>query len=437
MALKKTDLQGIKSYLALKCEKCRIKYQSMTQKIWVTFLSWPRKKRIIVTSLIVAILVVVITATNVISSYLEQQAAVKAQAAPVPVITAKANLTTAPLTLSAVGTMQAILSVPVSFDADGVLASINAKAGQQVKKDQIIATLDSTADLAQLKYYQANLVLQQASYQRMLSIKDTGAISQQMLDSQKASVVQAQAQVDQQQAILNQKTFKAPFAGVLSNITGSNGSYLAKGTAIATLVQEAPLYVQFTLPVSDRPMIELGQAVTVTSGAYVGQSFKGILSYVAPQANSDSGTMTLQATIDNPDFLLLPGMFVSVSQLVNPNRQLLTVPDVAVMTDIVGQYVFKVEGTQVRKIYVNAGESIGGLTPISSGLNPGDTVVIAGQQKLNDQSPITLLSDPSLVNQINNDTQPTNPSVKQTTDTTDTSASTDTSTSTATGAANS
>lgn len=371
------------------------------------FISWPPKKRIFWVLIIAVLVIAGLIVSSLITNYFEDRAAIQAETAPVGVITAKAKMMTVPQSISAVGNMQAILSVPVSFDAEGVLAKVYVKDGQQIKQGQTIAALDTTGDVAQLQYYQANLALQQATYQRMLSIKDIGAVSQQMLDAQKASMQQAQAQVNQQQAVIDQKIFKAPFAGVLSNVTGDIGGYLAKGTAIATLVQEAPLYVQYNLPVSSRPLIELGQPVVVTSSAYPGQAFKGILSYVAPQANSNSGTMTLQGTIDNPDFLLLPGMFVSISQMVNPNRQLLTIPEVAVMTDIIGQYVFKVVGPEVRKIYVNVGESVGNMVPVYNGLNEGDTVVVAGQQKLNDQSPITIVNDPALVQQINSDTAPT------------------------------
>ncbi|MBI5553358.1 MAG: biotin/lipoyl-binding protein, partial [Candidatus Diapherotrites archaeon] len=107
--------------------------------------------------------------------------------------------------------MQAILSVPVSFNATGVISKIYVKDGEQVKKGQLIAALDSRGDMAQLQSYQANLALQKANYQRMLSIRNSGAISQQMLDSQKALWQQAVAQVNQQQLFIEQKSFYAPF----------------------------------------------------------------------------------------------------------------------------------------------------------------------------------------------------------------------------------
>ena len=374
-------------------------------KVWKAFLNWnPRKRAIVLGSTFVGVIALLML-MNALMTYIQNKELLKAQAAPIPVITAQVHNVIAPESIEAVGNMQAILSVPVSFDADGVIDHLFVKDGEDVTQGELIATLDSRADQAQLASYQSNLALQKANYQRMQSIMNTGAISQQMLDAQKAAWQQAVAQVTQQQLVVGQKKFYAPFDGVLSNFTASAGSYLAKGTAIANLVQEAPLVVQYTLPVSDRPIIELGQAVIVSSAAYPEQTFTGIVSYAAPVASSTSGTIILQATVENKDFLLLPGMFVSVSQMVNPNRELPMVPDVALMTDIVGQYVFKVEGTTVRKVYVKVSENIGNLVPVESGLNVGDTVVIAGQQKLKDGSKITNLDDPALVFQIMGDSK--------------------------------
>ena len=397
--------------LKLKLQKIRRKYEpyfwfyyrmlrNKLNQAWRVFLSWPPKKRASVLAIVFGSVILLFILINAITTYLENEALLKAESAPIPVITAQVSNVVAPQTIEAVGNMQAILSVPVSFDVDGVVKQISVKDGQQVKKGQLIASLDARSDTAQLQSYQANLALQKATYQRMRSIENTGAISQQMLDGQKALWLQAGAQVSQQQLVIEQKKFYAPFNGVLSNFTVSSGSYLAKGTAIATLVQEAPLVVQYNLPVSDRPQIEIGQPVVVNSPAYPNQSFTGVLSYISPVASSTSGTMTLQATIQNTDFLLLPGMFVSISQMVNANRLLPMVPDVAVMSDIVGQYVFKVNGTRVQKVYVTVGQNIGNLVPVNSGLAVGDTVVIAGQQKLGDGNTIINLDNPKLTAQI-------------------------------------
>jgi membrane fusion protein (multidrug efflux system) len=312
---------------------------------------------------------------------------------PVSVIVNKASMVNVPSVLTAVGYMKAMRSIGLSFEVDGNLAKIYFNNGERVKAGDDIAELDTSVDQAQLSAYQADLQLAQATYNRMLAIKDSGAISPQMLDSSKAALLKAQAMVSQQEYVIASKKFVAPFDGVLGDFQYNVGAFLPKGTVVVQLVQEAPLIVQYSVPVFYKPEVEIGQSVQVQSPAYPGQTFKGILSYVSPQVNPDSGTITMQAKVDNPDFLLLPGMFVSIRHTLNPNRELLMVPDVAIMTDIAGQYVFKIIDDHVQKVYVKVGDLTNNLSEVSGDIKAGDQVVIAGQQKLIDGSKITIINN--------------------------------------------
>ncbi len=297
-----------------------------------------------------------------------------------------------PEAISAVGHMVAMRSVNLSFDVDGHLVKILSQDGHRVKQGDVIAELNDQSDLAQLTSLQADLSLQKSTYQRMLKIKDFGGISKQTLDQAQAKVVKAQAAVKQQQIVINQKKLKAPFDGILGTFDVDIGAYIAAGTGVVRLVQEAPLRVRYSVPASERSKLEIGQTVTVSSSAYPKKTFSGILSYISPQVNQGTGTITLEAKVDNPDYLLLPGMFVSVKQIVDPSRQLLMIPDVAVLSDIEGQYVYQViNHNSVKKVYVKTGLIERSLTAISTGLKTGDMVVTAGQQKLQDGATIKIL----------------------------------------------
>ncbi|MDO8953709.1 MAG: efflux RND transporter periplasmic adaptor subunit [Gammaproteobacteria bacterium] len=312
--------------------------------------------------------------------------------APISVIVNKATVVNVPGVLTAVGYMKAIQSIGLSFDVDGNLSKIYFNNGERVKAGDTVAELDTTVDQAQLAADQADLQLANATYQRILAIKDSGAISPQMLDSQKAQLLKARAVVAQQEDVIANKKFIAPFDGVLGDFQYNVGAFLPKGSVVVQLIQEAPLLVQFAVPVFYKSQVEIGQSVTVESSAYPNQTFKGILSYISPQVNPNSGTITLQAKVSNPDFLLLPGMFVGLQQTLNPNRELLMVPDVALMTDIAGQYVFKVVGSNVQKVYVSVGDLSHNLSEVTGNIKAGDEVVIAGQQKLIDGSKITIIN---------------------------------------------
>lgn len=311
---------------------------------------------------------------------------------PIPVYVAIAHEARIPLTLQAYGHMKALQSAELSFAVSGYILELDAHAGERMTQGQVIAKLDDESDRAELKSLEADLALNQATYERMLQIQKFGGISQQMIDSQKASFVKAQAQVEQQKVLISQKTLRAPFSGVLGIFTESKGAYLASGTPLISLVQQAPLFVQYTVPVDLKSELEVGQSVSVRSEAFPHQQFSGILTYIAPQVNQNSGTLTLQARVENNDYLLVPGMFVSVEQMIDKNRKCLVIPDMALMTDILGQYVFVVSHHRVSKVYVSVQDVIHGQALIANGLEPGDIVVIEGQLKLNSKDRVHILS---------------------------------------------
>ena len=315
---------------------------------------------------------------------------------PIAVLTAKVRKVNIPQTLTAVGTIKAIQSVSLSFNVSGQLVNIYPNNGETVKKGQKIAKLDDQSDLAVLRADKAAYQLAQATYQRMLTIRQYGAISDQTIDQQHASMVQAQAQLQGQQVLVNQKTLKAPFAGVLGNFQFSIGAYIPSGTTVVRLVQESPLEVDYSVPADQRPQLEIGQDVQVTTSAYPNKVFSGIVSFISPEVNKGSATITIAAKVDNPDFLLLPGMFVSVTQVLQQQHSEIVVPNLAISTDVNGQYIYKVVDGKAQKDYVSVGEISGNNTQVIAGAVPGDVVVVAGQQKLQPGSAVTLLNDSKL-----------------------------------------
>lgn len=310
---------------------------------------------------------------------------------PINVIVAKSKVVTVPLDITAVGHMQAIRSVDLSFNVGGRLIKIDAHDGQTVKKGQKIAQLDDQADLATLKSLQSDYQVKKSKYERLLKIKGYGGISAQVLEQAKADMISAQAALQKQQVLINQKTLRAPFSGALGSFAYSIGAYLNQGTSIVKLVQQAPLKVTYTVPDKVRSKIEIGQSVQVTSGAYPGKIFNGIVNFTSPNVNQNSGTLTVEAKIPNSDFLLSPGMFVNVSEMLDPNRKLLMLPEIAIMTDINGEYVYVVKQNHVSKVYVKVGIVRKGLAQIERGLTAGTEVVTAGQQRLSNGDPVKVI----------------------------------------------
>lgn len=304
---------------------------------------------------------------------------------PINVKVSSAVVKVIPKEISAVGHMRAINKASLSFTLAGKISKIYVAKGR-VKKGDLLVQLENKEDLAQLKSDQATLKLNTTTYARFLKLSKLGDVAQQMLEQKKEALETAQAAVQKDQAILGQKQIRAPFSGVLSTTDLSVGSYVAAGQNVMNIVQLAPLKARYSVPASLKSELEVGQNVIVSTQGKSSKKndFKGIVSYIEPNVNSDSGTITLEAKVLNKNFALSPGMFVSITEIVDPDRKLLVIPDIALMTDVRGRYVFVLDGNKVRKQYVTVGLIQNSHAAIEKGLKAGDQVVTAGQQRLYD-----------------------------------------------------
>ena len=209
--------------------------------------------------------------------------------------------------------------------------------------------------------------------------------------------MQDKANLELQDRTLDLKKLYAPFSGYLGVFKLKEGSYVAQGQNVVALRQISPVRVNYSLPSVYQSDVELAQSVEITSVALPGQKFQGLVSYRAQYVDQDTGTLALEATIKNPNFVLLPGMFVQVTQIIDPNRKLLVIPSISLQTDIDGEFVYVVEDKHMvgNKLYgvvkqrkIKSRLVANNLTAIQKGLKPGDWVISSGQQKLNDGSKI-------------------------------------------------
>jgi membrane fusion protein (multidrug efflux system) len=291
---------------------------------------------------------------------------------------------TIPKVINAYGHMDAINQVDLSFEVSGRINQIFITSGR-VKKNEVILSLSDDADQAKLKALQANLALDKSNQERAAALKAYGGISEAALEANQAKVAEDQANLEQQQALINQKKLSAPFDGVLGDMKFSVGAYVTSGQPIVTLVQEAPLKVRYAVPSSQKENLEIGQTTRVNVNH---KSYSGLVNFISPEIDTDTGTLTVEAEIDNPDYALTPGEFVEVEHVLDPDQQLLVIPSVALMTDLLGQYVYTVSTDSDQKIahkrYLTTGLIHKNVIQILKGLSPGDVVIVAGQQKVTD-----------------------------------------------------
>jgi multidrug efflux system membrane fusion protein len=221
--------------------------------------------------------------------------------------------------------------------------------------------------------------------------------------------------------MIAQKLVKAPFDGELGIREVELGQYVGSGTRLVTLTDLDTLYVNFTVPEQARAAVRTGQAVDVTVDAYPGRTFAAELTTVEPQIDPGTRTIRLQATMPNPDRLLLPGMFANARIVLPPKPDTVTVPETAVTHTLYGDSVFVVvpqdsgatatanaaaaaapagartDGQppvqKAVQTFVRTGEVANGRVAILQGVRPGDVVVSSGALKLQNGAAVRVVAE--------------------------------------------
>jgi len=305
--------------------------------------------------------------------------------------------------LEAVGSARAEKGADLSAQVSGIVKAIHFQSGAEVEKGTLLVELEAADDIAHLQALKATEALAQLNYDRDTRLVKTNAISQQTADTDLATLKSDQAQVAQQQALVGYKSITAPFSGRLGIRQVDLGQYIAPGTPIVTLQQLDPIFVDFYLPQQALAQIKTGQAVTARVDTYPDQKFSGKILAINPQVNVASRNVQVRATFANPDEKLLPGMFATVDIDVSTPQHYVTLPKTAIYYNSYGDiaYVVKAKNEEkggeeeyvAQQVFVKTGETRGDQVAVVSGIEPGDVVVSAGQNKLHNGSPVRINND--------------------------------------------
>ncbi len=333
---------------------------------------------------------------------------------PQTVATIKAPSSNWQPSINSVGSLVAINGANISAEVGGIVDTINFKSGDSVPQGALLLTLRPNNDTAVLAQLQATAALDRVNYQRDVKQLKADAVSQATVDSDQAALQSAVAQVQAQQALMDEKQIRAPFAGTLGIRQVDIGQYLSAGTQIVTLQQLNPLFVDFYVPQQALAQIRTGQKLTVDVDAFPGEDFSGEI--VAINAAIDTATRTVQvrALLQNDKLLLRPGMFATVNIGVGQPQNFVTLPQTAITYNPYGDTVYTVapgkgaDGKQeliAQQKFVQIGDTRGDQVAITKGINAGDEVVTAGQLKLRNGVSVVVNNDV----QVSNDPNPNPP----------------------------
>lgn len=314
-------------------------------------------------------------------------------------------------TLRAIGTLAPVEGVTISADADGTVVRIAVENGAPVRAGDLLVSLDTSVEEANLHAAQATAELNRINLERAKDLWSRQAIAKSDYDAAEAAAAQSLAAVAAIQAQIAKKQVRAPFDGRVGIRTVNHGQFVGRGAPLMPLQKLDPIFVNFNVPQRQLPSLALGQEVAVSIDAFAAE-FKGRLTAINPEVDSATRNVAVQATLDNPQELLRPGMFARVEVQLPASEEVIAVPATAIAYVSYGNSVFIVETMKspegkeylgVRQQFVQLGAKRGDLVAITGGVKPGEQIVSAGVFKLRNGAAV----------QVNNAAVPTsNPAPK-------------------------
>lgn len=334
-------------------------------------------------------------------------------APPVPVVTGKVMQKDVPIYLDGLGTVQAYNSVTVRVRVDGQLEKVAFTEGQEVKEGDVLALIDAAPFRTQVEQAEARkaqdevqLANARVQLRRNGELLASKILPQQDFDNQKALVDQLEATIKADQAAVDSAKVQLNYTRIVAPISGRTGirqvdqGNIVKANdanGLVVIAQLRPITVNFTLPEQNLNEIQTQMrrgelpvlAVDRDNTTVLGE---GKLAVIDNQIDSTTGTIRLKATFPNNDLRLWPGQFVNARLLASTRTNGVVVPATVVQRGPDGPYAFVVneEDSSVKVRPLKVALMTAGQAVIESGLQPGETVVVDGQYKLQPGSKVQL-----------------------------------------------
>jgi multidrug efflux system membrane fusion protein len=336
----------------------------------------------------------------------------------VPVVVATAQKGDLPVYLIGLGSAAAFNTVTVRSRVDGQIVKVNFTEGQFVHAGDALIEIDPRPYQVMLEQAEGQLAKDQAQlhdvqvdFERYTLLFNEGVIPKQQVDTQQAQVGQFQGAIKADQATIDNAKLQLVYARITAPISGRAGLRLvdqgnivraSDTTGLLVITQLQPISVIFTLPQDQlqQVLVKLRGGGQMPVEAYdrddITKIADGKLATIDNQIDPTTGTYKLKSIFSNENNVLFPNQFVNVHMLVDTKRNLVIVPAAAIQRGPQGTYVYAVSGGDIVNIRtVTIAQTAGNNIGIGSGINPGDVVVIDGQDKLQDGSKVVTSTSPT------------------------------------------
>jgi len=302
--------------------------------------------------------------------------------------------------LSAVGSVGAVEGAVVATELGGIVSEIAFENGGEARKGDVLMKLDTSSEEAQLRTAEADLQLARADLERARDLAARKVISKAEIDAAESKFKQKEGAADNLRAMITKKQVRAPFDGQLGIRQVNVGQMINAGQQVVALTSLDPVYVDFALPEQHLSRLAKGLEVQVRADALPGREFKGKLTAINSMVDAVTRNVPLQATLENPDHALHPGMFAKVDVVLPVKEPVLVIPATAISYAPYGDSVFVIEKKKdpksgkesqvLRQQFIRTGEARGDFVTVTNGLKAGEVVVSSGVFKLRNGMEVTV-----------------------------------------------
>lgn len=298
----------------------------------------------------------------------------------------------------AVGSLKSRQSVILRPEVSGRVTQINFRDSQRVRRGQLLVQLDDQLPMAQVKQAEAELSIARANHKRNRELVEEKFIAQRAVDESAANVEVAEAKLALARASVARLRIVAPFDGVAGITDISVGDYLKDGADIVNIEDLEAIYVDFRLPERFQTKVRPGQVAVVDVDALPGRRFNAQVQAIDPLVDAAGRSVGVRGCIDNRQLQLRPGMFARITPVFGVRDDARVIPEEALVPQGGRQFVYRLadgpdQDTRIaQRIEVRVGIRQPGKVEVLDGLQVGDTVVVAGQQRIQkDGTPVRVL----------------------------------------------
>ena len=316
------------------------------------------------------------------------QGAASGAARPPAVEAAKVEVMRLTDDTQAVGSLRSRRGVVLRPEVSGRITQLNFTDGQRVKKGQLLVQFDDQLPQAQVQQALAEVSIAQANQKRNQELVAQNFVSQRSLDESAANLQVARAKLVLAQATAARLKIIAPFDGIAGIRLVNVGDYLKDGADIVNLEDMDAVFVDFRLPERFQAKVKRGQTAMLDMDALPGRQFSAKIEAIDPLIDANGRSVGVRGCIDNRQLQLRPGMFARVNAVFGVREDARVIPEEAIVPQGGKQFVIKLlpgdtpQNRISQRVEVKLGLRSPGKVEVIDGLEVGDTVVVAGQQRV-------------------------------------------------------